>query len=437
MARESLTIQLHYEGTWHEAAELVVSETEDGADSRTQLTYRDDYLVEHIEGFQARDERAVSERHPLDFEVWTNDHWSAFVFDIVPSGAARNWWRRRLGAKFETEKQLDWLMLREHTVAPIGNVRIASSVTEPADPIGFEKEQVCERDSAFLEEAAERGAAVGGATGAGGEAPKILLAEGRDGAVYPEGALPDHQTAASWLVKWPRGKTRADHIVLETEYLYAHVLAELGFDTCPGEWRAAGENKPSLWLPRFDRSIEEDRIERLAVESLYSLSGVHRPGSVVSHQTFIGVVVQALKERGQDEDIVHMVREYVFRDFVDVVLGNSDNHGRNRAVLRGAKLRWAPIYDLAPMILDPAGITRSTRWNTHEYGGRIDWLGVCRELEGEHPGLNMEESLHKLSERLLALPELLRERGVDDKILEHPRIPLGRLPEVLENWGLA
>ncbi|WP_258197996.1 HipA domain-containing protein [Pseudomonas capeferrum] len=49
------------------------------------------------------------------------------------------------------------------------------------------------------------------------------------------------------------------------------------------------------------------------------------------------------------------------RDLINKTLGNFDNHGRNTAIIRGQNgLSLAPIYDLAPMVLDAEGITRTT-----------------------------------------------------------------------------
>jgi len=437
MARANLTIELYREGSWHEAVELTVSDTDAGANSPTQLAYVDDYIIRHADDLGTHDERAVSERFPLQFEVWTRDGWPAFLLDLVPTGAARRWWRRRLAAREWTEKQLDFVLLRDHTEAPIGHMRVATSVSEPTAPIPFTKEEVCRRDVGFLEHAAEVGASIGGATGAGGDAPKVLLAEDADGYVYPAGVLPDVETAACWLVKWPRGRdSDRDRLVLRTEYLYGHALAELGLDTRPGEWRQVDDGKPSLWLPRFDRVVSDARVERLAVESFYSLAGVTQPGATVPHQRFVEALAGALTLRGDLSAVPDAVREYLCRDLLDVVLGNSDNHGRNRAVVRSDGLYHAPIYDLAPMVMDPEGVVRSSRWDVHEQGGRIDWIAVCRALDSYASPGEMETALRAFADRLLALPDLLRDRGLADEVLSFPRIHLRRLSKTLQAWGL-
>ncbi len=437
MAAATLQIECHFRGAWHAAAELTVRETQAGRKSPTQLGYLNDYIVANIDDLGTHDARAIAERFPVGFGTWTYEGWPPFLYDIVPAGAARRWWETRLDASFETEAELDWLLLRNHTRAPVGHLRIAGPPPrEKARP--FSKDEVLARDVGFLEYAAARGAAIGGATGAGGDAPKVLLAEDVAGNIYPADTIPDHETHHSWFVKWPRGKrTAADRLILVTEHYYATALAELGLDICVGELVADEGRLPSLWLPRFDRHPSVSGLERRAVESLYSLAGITTTGAAVRHQTFLRALRGALSDRDQLEDFPTLVREYVCRDLLDVVVGNSDNHGRNRAIVRGERLVWAPIYDLAPMVLDPAGVTRSTTWEKHEYGGRIDWVAVCDELDAWVPGLDMTGSLRAFADSLRSLPGRLMESGIDEAVMDAPRIYLGDLEETLKRWGLG
>ncbi|MGK3141618.1 HipA domain-containing protein [Pantoea sp. C2G6] len=48
---------------------------------------------------------------------------------------------------------------------------------------------------------------------------------------------------------------------------------------------------------------------------------------------------------------------------LNIQFGNSDNHGRNSAILKKDSGMWlAPIYDFAPMKADPEGVVRTTQW---------------------------------------------------------------------------
>ncbi|MEZ4461794.1 MAG: HipA domain-containing protein [bacterium] len=437
MAHESLNIEVHFGGSWHTAAQLLVHDSSAGIHGRTTFAYRNDYIVQHLDAMGTHDARTVSERFPLLFEAWSHDTWPAFTVDIMPAGAARRWWQTRLSQDGLTNAELDFVLLRDHTLAPIGNLRIATSV-EPVDAaIPFSKQEVCQRSTSFLEYAAELGAAIGGATGAGGDAPKVLLAENSRGEVFPDAALPDSDVRKCWFVKWPRGRdTDRDRLVLRTEHIYAHALAQIGLDVCPGELNESEGAKPSLWLPRFDRRVTNDGLERIAVESFYSLAGVVQHGASVSHWRFLEALEQCTRARGQMDSFPEMVKNYVCRDLLDVVLGNSDNHGRNKAVLRGAALTLAPIYDLAPMVMDPEGVVRTTRWAEFERAGQIDWPGICRALGKWVDGEEMWEHLRDFAASILPLPDLLFDAGIDAEVLDFPRVYVGRLPQTLEKWGL-
>ena len=68
--------------------------------------------------------------------------------------------------------------------------------------------------------------------------------------------------------------------------------------------------------------------------------------------------------------------EYIKRDIVNVVMGNKDNHAWNTAVMRyeDGCVVLAPLFDFAPMYLDPEGIARVCRWEGNaEQAGNPDW----------------------------------------------------------------
>ena len=431
MAAQPITIQTHFSGEWHDAATLTFQSRS------TRVAYLNEYLEAEIDSFLKTDERSIAEAYPLDFEIWTTKDWPAFVLDIMPSGAARRWWTRQLGLQGLTDKDLEHKLLREYTSAPIGHLRVKESVRDYQAPIPFTKDEVIGRDTSFLEYAAEDGAALGGATGAGGDAPKVLLVEDSAGHVYPEGALKDHEVVKSWLVKWPRGKSTArDHLVLETEYLYSKVLAGCGFDILPGELHAPESGKPSLWFPRFDRIATGGELKRLAVESFYSLAGINIPGAVATHERYLQAISGALERRGQQYQMKGIAMEIVRRDLLNLVLGNSDNHGRNSALFRGKDLVLSPIFDLAPMVMDPEDVTRSTRWKDAEHGGNIAWNEVLDSVSLWAPKEELRSSLKDFAKDLLALPDVMRDLGLSDEVLNFPRVYLRELPATLKSWGI-
>lgn len=73
---------------------------------------------------------------------------------------------------------------------------------------------------------------------------------------------------------------------------------------------------------------------------------------------------------------------YVKRDLANMIFGNTDNHGRNTAFLiDGRKTRLSPIFDFAPMMIDPEGITRTVRWKK-EKAGHINLEELMTECRG-------------------------------------------------------
>ena len=116
--------------------------------------------------------------------------------------------------------------------------------------------------------------------------------------------------------------------------------------------------------------------------------------------------------------------EYVQRDIVNVVMGNKDNHGRNTALLRheSGRVELSPLFDFAPMYLDPEGIARVCRWSEDaETAGEPEW-GKVIEKFAKHKS-SLRTALLEFGHGLQRLPEIMRECGVDDDVVEQPRSP--------------
>lgn len=438
----SLTVQLHMDGQWHDAMELTFLRPADGHASPCTLGYLDAYVVAHLDRLGATTAAAVSATLPLDWTIRTEPQWPAFLFDIEPSGAARRFLLQRLALPVRADDAAtDLQLLAQCTPAPVGHLRIKSAFEALAGPsIGFPMAEVVARDARFLEYAYEQGAAVGGATGAGGEAPKLLLAEDAGGLLHPDATLDDTRARRHWFVKFPRGNGGpTDQAILRAEHCYYRALAKLGIAAVGGDaMRLEEAARPSLWLPRFDRSIADGAVRRTAVESVYALAGVTRPGSYMTHPQAVAALASAWTAAGQAGDVPTLLREYLRRDLLNLVLGNSDNHGRNTAVLRHAdRLELAPIYDLAPMVMDEEGISRTTKWPAPvELAGEVDWRAACATLQSWGDPQRLFDELRADAETLRALPDLLRDLGLPESVFGHPRIALDALDARLRRWEL-
>jgi len=437
-----LTLQLYLAGHWHDAMRIDVDKPEAGLDSSCSFAYEQAFLVDHLNALARPTSPSVSARVPLGWDLFRTAGLPAFLHDIIPAGAARRFLLARLALPGGENYPADLVLLQRCTPAPVGHMRIKESfeALSQASSIGFDRAEVVARDSHFLEYAYEQGAAVGGATGAGGEAPKLLLVEDSEGRLHPDAALPDSDVRQHWFVKFSRNKGNdTDRTILRSEFCYYQALQRLGERTVPCEGMTLEEaRKPSLWMQRFDRSLVGGGVQRLAVESVYSLADITRPGAYMTHVQAVSVLADAWSANGQQKDIPQLVAEYLRRDLVNQILGNSDNHGRNTSILRDQqRLSLAPIYDLAPMVMDDEGVTRTTKWPSPiERAGEVDWREACRALSAWVDPEELFEGLRADCQRLRALPDLLSEIGLPQKTFNHPRIMLARLDATLKQWGL-
>lgn len=441
----TLTIQLYVENQWRDAAQLSFASTQQGLQAGCTLGYMSTYLVDCLDKEHTRLAWSLSANLPLSWDAYSHAPVWAALQDIIPAGAARRFLEQRYGRLRPADMAMDVFLLSHCTPAPIGHLRIkeAFELLASAPALGFSREDVVRRDNRFLEYAYEQGAAIGGATGAGGEAPKLLLTEAADGLLYPDASLADELAVAHWFIKFPRNKANTtDQDILRSEYCYYRAIDQLGFLTVDQTGLALEEmSKPSLWMRRFDRRVEGLQVQRSAVESIYSLLEVTAPGSYLQHVDVLKRLVSLWRVEQQETAVADLVLEYLRRDLLNQVLGNSDNHGRNTSIIRSEHaIHLAPIYDLAPMVMDDEGVTRTTKWpQAAERGGEVDWFAVC-QLVSELADLPQEwlyQQLRDTAQQLLALPDLLQDLDLPERTWQHPRIPLRRLRQQFIAWGLC
>ncbi len=118
-----VTVQLFLDGTWQDAMVVEFANPAAGLASPTRSSYQDEFVLSRVESLGTIGAHAVSVRMPLGFEIWESDAWPAFLYDIVPVGAARKFWERRLGLHRDDRRD-DLRLLTECCSAPIGHARI-------------------------------------------------------------------------------------------------------------------------------------------------------------------------------------------------------------------------------------------------------------------------------------------------------------------------
>lgn len=445
-----LTLQIFLDGAWHDAVQLNFPIPEQGREGESELEYIFDYAINHFERY---DLSACSALYPVELSH-TRRHkpWFAFIDDIMPAGAARRFWVNQLGLENLPRLEQDFTLLKTGCIAPVGNMRIkeALPLTSSGQQIPkqtFTVTDVLERNTDFLQYANEMGAVGGGATGAGGEAPKLVIRCNKQSQVWIDAYQDDLKTTDThYLVKFPRNRqTEIDKDILRAEFHYYHTLTELGINTIDTEKMKLLEHDdlPSLWLPRFDLGFIDDQLNHFGLESVFSLLELP-PGSNMAHLTVVTELVKLLSSMTHNFNAQSFVNEWVKRDFLNVVFGNSDNHGRNTAFLKkpGRPLQLSPVYDFAPMKADPEGVIRTTRWGEYEMGGQFEWLAIAQALENELQGLaeikadSIINELKTLAPQLTGLKERLAKQGVPESILNFPAIGFDYLDKKLNTWGL-
>jgi len=278
---ESITLQIHSDGRWRDALVLSFDSPRDSLRSRCTINYHPEYLVDQYIQLGTVKAPAVSANLPLEWDIWRESA-PAFLRDIIPAGAGRRHLLSR--AVVPPEMSIDLFLLQQFAAAPIGHMRIKSAAEAPCSSQklagGFNRDAVVQEGMGFLDHARESGMAISGALGAGGEAPKMLLVEDAWGQLYPEGAVHDADVCRHWFVKFPRNTAnQLDRDILHSEYCFYRALGELGIDTIAADGLTHEAAKmPSIWMQRFDRTVTPDGVERIAVESMYSLCGVSNRG---------------------------------------------------------------------------------------------------------------------------------------------------------------
>ncbi len=405
-------IEIFIEDGWRHAASFTLQKEEQanrGVGGRGLFEYDLDYSLDRLDAIGIE---AVSCLHPVSFEIQRLSSWPSFLLDLLPSGANRKFFLDELG--IPDNPRADWPLLMIGAGNPPGNIRIAQAASPSAEEMhhpGFDRKEITARGENFIEYARENKAPVAGSSGVQGDSPKFLVTQDRFGKFHADGVLPDHRASNHWLVKFPRGKRRSDRDILRNEAAYYRVAEKMELNTGP----RLQFDSDALFIPRFDRKVAGREVIRLGLESLASLAGVSAFGIPIPMEKLCSAIVRFSSLPGED------LGEFVLRDILNVAMGNTDNHGRNSAMVKYANgsIRLAPLYDFAPMFLDDQGIARTCRWTGVEKAGMPDWKRVMEML------LDFRFDMDSLKRRFPGfkakfekLPEIIQECGVDTWLVE-------------------
>jgi serine/threonine-protein kinase HipA len=438
----AIGVQLFANGRWYDAADFHFAA--DGLSGKVSLAYTHEF-IKAVPAFGKRDQWACSLNAAVSLVPTDYPHWPALLDDLLPAGRSRQWWLDSLDLARQSEFAQNIGLLQHACIAPIGHLRIKQAFEQRPlfNERRFPVQDVIAMQYDFLDYANEQGAAIGGATGAGGAAPKLLLMLENDEVFIDADFAGKPLTATPYLVKFARNaRTARDNLVLKAEGIYyrvlATLLADLPISTMSTQQLRIEESagQVSLWMPRFDVVVSDGIAQRIGVESVYSIIDAG-PGSAQDHFDVIERLWQRLSLVSK-MSAADFVKEYVARDLLNLAFGNSDNHGRNTAFLKLADdVRFAPIYDFAPMKADPEVVTRLFKWGDNcERGGDVDFVRVAERLSHLCPVPAMLAFLQLLAGRLIAAPQLLQRYGCPQEILQFPTIGFDRLEQKLRTMGI-
>ena len=426
-------IEIHLGGRWVEAASLQVF----GPDR-----CRIDYLPQYQ--FSANPE-PLSLGWPLDAPAdlplrrhGLPDEFDRlappFLYDLVPQGKGRQFLLKQLGLVDSDNLVLPLVLAGAFN--PIGCLRLQSAVDfyQQHSAVGeldegFSLHDILAKSDTFLDHLSLHAMLAAGTTGVQGVAPKFLLAQNADDRWFADLALPDNQAGAHWLVKLPRGRADDDRAVLRNEAAYLRVAAELGLRS----HAAPALHGEMLFVRRFDRVVDATGLHRLHQESVASLAGVRGFGMPLSMQEML-LAIRANVSHPQAETI-----EFLKRDALNSALRNTDNHARNTAVQRlpDGTVQLTPVFDFAPMFMDPEIVPRSSHWLTPDGKRRVaDFRHIAELLESLLPGKEMRALLTELQAfgaEVARLPEVAKNQGVESTVLDQCLLSIERVARELQD----
>ena len=410
------TVQVFKDHQWHDAALVaLLGDVNQGWQVATRVDYLLDYALLELD---RQDAAALSWAIPVNIDSHHYTTWPPFLMDLLPQGYGRIELLKNLGLPETAEQSADWSLLMAGAANPIGHLRIkeAWEFLQHQAPIrqGFSKADIIIRGEHFIESLASHGLFVSGSSGVQGEWPKLLLTEAKDGLFYLDHGLPDSEAKQHWLVKFGHGSDSQLAKILKHESIYMHLAQFLGL-------RVHGTlelHHRTLFVPRFDRTVNHDGVERHAQESLAVLCNKAGFGIRLSHNEVCQVLAEACTYPEQE------IIEYLKRDMANVALGNKDNHLRNTAICRdwNGQIKLTPLFDFVPMWLHPEGIARTTRWARDDHGAP-HWASVIQQVAEV---TNIDEQVLKtaLKQSLLCYEQLIakmQDEQVDQEIIDNSR----------------
>jgi serine/threonine-protein kinase HipA len=306
------------------------------APKRYRFRYRDTALAEHGAGAMV-----LSASLPIQADEFAPAEARPFFDGLLPEGAIR----ASLAQALEVSEEDGFALLKaigadcagavvvvpqgealaagEGEIEPLSKDELAQRIEDlPKHPLGIGKER-------------------GVRLSLGGVQAKLILTRSPSGNY----GQPLNGTPSTCLLKPEHGEYPE---IVANEAFGLRLASSAGLDAARAEPLQIG-GRPCLYVERFDRAIDgSGRIVRIHQEDMCQALGIAPVDKYeVSGGPSIAAIVQLLRDTGSRRaaaDILKLV-EAVLLNFL---LGNSDAHGKNYALLYDpeAGVRVAPLYDL-------------------------------------------------------------------------------------------
>lgn len=401
------TLQIFLDDRWVDCTQIELS------GSLCQWNHLIEYAIDHPNA-------PVSLAEPVDLEIRAAQSLPAFLYDLVPQGAGRRFLLGELD--LPDGPDADFPLICAGAFNPIGRIRVAEAVyyfeahvARHADVRGLPGltiDEVVLRSVDFAERMFLHEMLGTGTTGVQGAAPKYLLTRDRAGLLHGDAVLPDADATQHFIAKLPRGKSAADEKVLRNEAAYMRVAAALNIRTHPELPTLHGD---VLLIPRFDRIARDGKVARLHQESMASILGL----AGFDQRPSLFDVVAGIRKVVSDPAAETL--EFIKRDVLNLAMRNTDNHARNTALqLVEGRVQLTPLFDFAPMYLDPDLIPRALRWYRPDTRAELtDWADVLAALPvPDRERRMLAGELSRFAIQVERLPDIMAAQGVDHDIIE-------------------
>ena len=189
----------------------------------------------------------------------------------------------------------------------------------------------------------------------------------------------------------------------------------------------------ALFIPRFDR-VPGNPFVRHGLETIASAAGISQFGVRTYHLDLCKVIAEFATNPSLE------IKEYLRREILNSALRNTDNHARNTSFIKRSDgtVELSPLYDFAPMFLDPGGIARASVWgpDIERNIGLPDWITVGKTL-GEIAGYQQDLMvfLATFAEPVRNLPAIMNQFGVEQSVIEGVATRCSKIAEDLSRVG--